>query len=45
MEDDTLAVRSIMYTSLTFDHRVLDGIYGCGFLSSLKKHLESVQKI
>ncbi len=45
MDDDTLAVRSIMYTSLTFDHRVLDGIYGCGFLSSLKKHLESVQRI
>jgi 2-oxoglutarate dehydrogenase E2 component (dihydrolipoamide succinyltransferase) len=45
MEDDTLHVRSIMYASLTFDHRVLDGIYGCGFLSSLKKHLESVQGI
>ncbi len=40
MEDDVLAVRSFMHISLTFDHRVLDGMYGCGFLGSLKKHLE-----
>jgi len=29
-----------MMVSLTFDHRVLDGLYGCGFLNTLKKHLE-----
>ena len=40
MPDDTTAIRSIMMISLTFDHRVLDGLYGCGFLSELKKHLE-----
>ena len=40
MPDDTTAIRSIMMVSLTFDHRVLDGLYGCGFLSELKKHLE-----
>lgn len=40
LEEDLLAVRSIMHVSLTFDHRVLDGMYGCGFLSALKKHLE-----
>jgi len=40
MPDDSIAIRSVMMVSFTFDHRVLDGIYGCGFLSELKKHLE-----
>lgn len=40
LENDLLAIRSMMHVSLTFDHRVLDGMYGCGFLSALKKHLE-----
>lgn len=40
-EDDSFGVRSIMHVSLTFDHRVIDGMYGCGFLNSLKKHLEN----
>ena len=40
MPDDSIAIRSVMWISLTFDHRVLDGLYGCGFLSELKKHLE-----
>jgi 2-oxoglutarate dehydrogenase E2 component (dihydrolipoamide succinyltransferase) len=43
MPDDSIAVRSVMYISLTFDHRVLDGIYGCGFLNELKKNLEHPQ--
>lgn len=41
MENDVLAVRSFMHISLTFDHRVLDGMYGCGFLGALKKHIEA----
>ena len=40
LENDILAIRSTMHLSLTFDHRVLDGMYGCGFLASVKKHLE-----
>lgn len=40
MPDDTTAIGSVMWVSLTFDHRVLDGIYGCGFLNALKKHIE-----
>jgi 2-oxoglutarate dehydrogenase E2 component (dihydrolipoamide succinyltransferase) len=40
MPDDSIAIRSVMFISLTFDHRVLDGLYGCGFLAELKKHLE-----
>jgi 2-oxoglutarate dehydrogenase E2 component (dihydrolipoamide succinyltransferase) len=45
LENDLLAVRSVLHLSLTFDHRVLDGMYGCGFLSSVKKHLEQDLKI
>ena len=40
LEDDTMGIRTMVHLSLTFDHRVLDGMYGCGFLASLKKHLE-----
>jgi 2-oxoglutarate dehydrogenase E2 component (dihydrolipoamide succinyltransferase) len=40
LEDDTMAIRSMIHVSLTFDHRVIDGMYGCGFLNSLKQHLE-----
>ena len=41
LDDETMAIRSIMHVSLTFDHRALDGMYGCGFLESVKNHLES----
>lgn len=41
-DDDSFAVREMMYLTLTFDHRVIDGIYGCEFLASFKHHLESV---
>jgi 2-oxoglutarate dehydrogenase E2 component (dihydrolipoamide succinyltransferase) len=40
MPDESMAIRSVMWISLTFDHRVLDGLYGCGFLNALKKQLE-----
>lgn len=45
LEDDLLAVRQMVHISLTFDHRVLDGMYGCSFLGSVKKHLEEDIKI
>ena len=41
-DDDSLAIRKMMYVTLTFDHRVLDGIYGGEFLTALKNRLESV---
>ena len=41
-DDDSLAIRQMIYLTLTFDHRVIDGIYGCQFLASFKHHLESV---
>lgn len=40
MKDDSIAIRSMAMISLTFDHRVVDGLYGCGFLEALKKNLE-----
>ncbi|MBI5273029.1 MAG: 2-oxo acid dehydrogenase subunit E2 [Chlamydiia bacterium] len=39
MPDDSIAIRSVLWISLTFDHRVLDGIYGCGFLGALRQRL------
>ncbi|WP_213358003.1 dihydrolipoamide acetyltransferase family protein [Chlamydiifrater phoenicopteri] len=41
-EDDSLAIRKMMYITLTFDHRVIDGIYGSEFLTALKNRMESV---
>ncbi len=40
LENDTLAVHSFINVSLTFDHRVLDGMYGCAFLNHLQHQLE-----
>ncbi len=45
LDDDTFAIRTTVHISLTFDHRVLDGMYGCGFLGALKKHLEEECKL
>lgn len=40
IDDERFHVRQIMNICLTFDHRVIDGMYGCGFLGALKQHLE-----
>ncbi len=40
LEDDSIAIRSMIHVSLTFDHRVLDGMYGCSFLGAVKAALE-----
>ena len=41
MEDDSTAIRSMVHLSLTFDHRAIDGMYGCQFLAEVKKQLET----
>lgn len=41
MDGDAMAIRSMLYFSLTFDHRVIDGMYGCAFFSALQKHLQN----
>jgi 2-oxoglutarate dehydrogenase E2 component (dihydrolipoamide succinyltransferase) len=39
--DDAIAIRPMVYLSLSFDHRVLDGADGDRFLGAVKKYLES----
>lgn len=41
MDDDTTAIRHIVHLSLTFDHRAIDGMYGCEYLAAVKNHLEN----
>lgn len=39
LADDSIAVRSVVTITLTFDHRVVDGLYGCGFITAVKEIL------
>ena len=39
--NDSIAIRSMMYLCLSWDHRALDGALAARFLSSLRKKLES----
>ncbi len=39
--DDAIAIRSIMYLSLSFDHRLIDGALADQFTSKIKSVLES----
>tara|TARA_B110000438_G_scaffold286783_1_gene318368 strand:- start:751 stop:2019 length:1269 start_codon:yes stop_codon:yes gene_type:complete len=41
---DVVVVRSMMYLTLAYDHRIIDGSYGTRFLSRLKQLLESFSK-
>ena len=38
--NDAIAIRSMAYLSLTFDHRLIDGAVADGFLASLRDRLE-----
>jgi len=38
--DDAIAIRPMVYLSLTFDHRILDGAIADQFLAKVKEHLE-----
>ncbi len=38
---DTIAIRQIMYLSLTYDHRVIDGALAGKFLNKMQFHLEN----
>lgn len=42
MEDDAIAIRYMMNSCLSLDHRVVDGYVASGFLADLKKRLESM---
>lgn len=39
--DDAIAIRQMMYMSLSFDHRILDGLTAARFLVSVKRRLEA----
>jgi len=39
--DDAIAIRSICYLSLTFDHRLIDSAVGDQFTAKVKAVLES----
>ena len=39
--EDTIAIRTCAYFSLSFDHRVIDGAVADQFLATVKKTLES----
>jgi pyruvate/2-oxoglutarate dehydrogenase complex dihydrolipoamide acyltransferase (E2) component len=39
--NDGIAIRPMMYLSLTFDHRLIDGATGSKFLQRICEHLES----
>ena len=40
-EDGTLGVATVMSTTLSVDHRVVDGALGAEFLSAIKENLEN----
>jgi pyruvate/2-oxoglutarate dehydrogenase complex dihydrolipoamide acyltransferase (E2) component len=42
-ETDSIAIRPLMYVTLTFDHRVADGAMGDSFLATFKRTLENWQ--
>jgi 2-oxoglutarate dehydrogenase E2 component (dihydrolipoamide succinyltransferase) len=39
--EDAIVIRPMMYVSLSYDHRVIDGVTGNGFLYQVARHLES----
>jgi 2-oxoisovalerate dehydrogenase E2 component (dihydrolipoyl transacylase) len=41
-DDDAIAIRSMMNSCLSLDHRVVDGYVASGFLADLKKRLENM---
>ena len=39
--EDTIAIRPMMYLALSYDHRVIDGVTGNGFLFRVARYLET----
>jgi pyruvate/2-oxoglutarate dehydrogenase complex dihydrolipoamide acyltransferase (E2) component len=39
--EDAIAIRHMMYMSLSFDHRVLDGLQAAQFMGAVKRRLEA----
>jgi 2-oxoglutarate dehydrogenase E2 component (dihydrolipoamide succinyltransferase) len=45
VEDDRVAVRPMMYTALSYDHRLVDGREAVGFLVRVKECLEDPERL
>ena len=45
VEDDRVAVRPMMYTALSYDHRLIDGREAVGFLVRVKECLEDPERL
>ena len=41
---DVIAIRHMMYVSLSYDHRIIDGAMAASFLASYRQSLESITK-
>jgi 2-oxoglutarate dehydrogenase E2 component (dihydrolipoamide succinyltransferase) len=39
--DDTIAIRHMVYLSMSWDHRVIDGALAAQFLARIKQNLET----
>jgi pyruvate/2-oxoglutarate dehydrogenase complex dihydrolipoamide acyltransferase (E2) component len=44
IEDDAIAVRSMMYICLSFDHRINDGAGAAGFLQAVRNKLQGYER-
>ncbi len=42
--DDAIAIRSMMFLCLSFDHRVIDGLTASRFLQAVKRRLEAIDE-
>jgi 2-oxoglutarate dehydrogenase E2 component (dihydrolipoamide succinyltransferase) len=45
VREDKIEIRSMMYLSLSYDHRILEGAYAIGFLQKVKMILESPSQV
>ena len=42
-QGDTIGIRHMMYLSMSYDHRIIDGSLGATFLTAVAKELEAFQ--
>jgi 2-oxoglutarate dehydrogenase E2 component (dihydrolipoamide succinyltransferase) len=40
-DGDVIAIRHMMYLSLSYDHRIVDGSLGASFLTAIANELEA----
>jgi 2-oxoglutarate dehydrogenase E2 component (dihydrolipoamide succinyltransferase) len=42
-QGDSIGIRHMMYLSMSYDHRIIDGSLGASFLTAVAKELEDFQ--